>query len=140
MTIKSGGSKRKALFDRQAKTRAANEKNDGDQRDPEAQNQAASAGDQGDEEDDEEAASRTVFFNIPLPDHLKDEEGNPILTYPRNKIRTAKYTPLSFIPKNLWFQFHNIANVFFLFLVILVVRISIVQARPRTPATNSFLS
>ncbi|KAG9250097.1 uncharacterized protein F5Z01DRAFT_630354 [Emericellopsis atlantica] len=123
MTVKSGGSKRKALFDRQAKTRGSNEKNDGDQRDPEAQNQAASVGDQGDEDDEEnedEAASRTVFFNIPLPDHLKDEEGNPILTYPRNKIRTAKYTPLSFIPKNLWFQFHNIANVFFLFLVILV--------------------
>ncbi|GKT92558.1 LOW QUALITY PROTEIN: phospholipid-translocating P-type ATPase domain-containing protein [Colletotrichum tofieldiae] len=51
---------------------------------------------------------------------LLDEEGHPILHFPRNKIRTAKYTPLSFIPKNLWFQFQNIANIFFLFLVILV--------------------
>ena len=65
--------------------------------------------------------SRTLFFNQPLPPEMKDEEGNPLITYARNKIRTAKYTPLSFIPKNLWFQFQNIANVFFLFLVILVV-------------------
>lgn len=64
---------------------------------------------------------RTLFFNQPLPPEFKDEEGNPINSYARNKIRTAKYTPLSFIPKNLWFQFHNVANIFFLFLVILVV-------------------
>lgn len=64
---------------------------------------------------------RTLYFNQPLPSELKDEEGNPITFYARNKIRTAKYTPLSFIPKNLWFQFHNVANIFFLFLVILVV-------------------
>ncbi|EMR71793.1 putative phospholipid-translocating p-type atpase domain-containing protein [Eutypa lata UCREL1] len=63
---------------------------------------------------------RTLFFNQPLPPEFKDEEGNPINSYARNKIRTAKYTPLSFIPKNLWFQFHNVANIFFLFLVILV--------------------
>ncbi|KAK5662899.1 hypothetical protein OQA88_6310 [Cercophora sp. LCS_1] len=65
------------------------------------------------------AAPRQVFFNIPLPPELKDSDGRPTTQYPRNKIRTAKYTPLSFIPKNLWFQFHNIANIFFLFLVIL---------------------
>ncbi|KAK3393077.1 hypothetical protein B0H63DRAFT_457321 [Podospora didyma] len=67
------------------------------------------------------AAPRHVYFNVPLPDECKDEEGYPLQQYPRNKIRTAKYTPLSFIPKNLWFQFHNIANIFFLFLVILVI-------------------
>lgn len=74
--------------------------------------------------DDAEASHtepRTIFFGLPLVDEFKDEEGNPTQQYPRNKIRTAKYTPLSFIPKNLWFQFHNIANIFFLFLVILVV-------------------
>ncbi|KAI0172489.1 phospholipid-translocating P-type ATPase [Hypoxylon sp. FL1284] len=69
----------------------------------------------------EEGEARTVFFNVPLPEDMKDEEGNPAVTYSRNKIRTAKYTPLSFIPKNLWFQFHNIANIFFLFMVILVI-------------------
>ncbi|KAI0019903.1 phospholipid-translocating P-type ATPase [Xylariomycetidae sp. FL0641] len=70
--------------------------------------------------EDDEDEGRVVFFNQPLPDEFKDEEGNPARTYARNKIRTAKYTPLSFVPKNLWFQFHNIANIFFLFMVILV--------------------
>lgn len=69
---------------------------------------------------EEEGQGRTLFFNLPLPAEWKDEEGNPAQTYTRNKIRTAKYTPLSFIPKNIWFQFHNIANIFFLFNVILV--------------------
>lgn len=64
---------------------------------------------------------RSIFFNIPLPPNARDEDGHPINHFARNKIRTAKYTPLSFIPKNLWFQFHNIANVYFLFCVILSV-------------------
>jgi len=64
---------------------------------------------------------RTVFFNLPLPPDAVDEQGNPLRHYQRNKIRTAKYTPLSFIPKNLYYQFHNIANVYFLFLIILAV-------------------
>ncbi len=67
------------------------------------------------------AEPRTLYFNLALPDALKDDSGLPLQTFTRNKIRTAKYTPLSFVPKNLWFQFHNIANIFFLFLVILVV-------------------
>ncbi|KAI1278906.1 hypothetical protein F5Y07DRAFT_57542 [Xylaria sp. FL0933] len=69
---------------------------------------------------EDEGEGRTLFFNLPLPPAWKDEEGNPTQTYTRNKIRTAKYTPLSFIPKNIWFQFHNIANIFFLFNVILI--------------------
>lgn len=71
--------------------------------------------------DGQTAEPRQLYFNLPLPDDKKDEEGYPIQEYTRNKIRTAKYTPLSFIPKNLWFQFQNIANIFFLFLCILVV-------------------
>jgi phospholipid-translocating ATPase len=66
-------------------------------------------------------AGRRVFFNIPLPDDARDEDGSPSASFARNKIRTAKYTPISFIPKNLWFQFHNIANVYFLFIIILGV-------------------
>lgn len=63
-----------------------------------------------------------VFFNMDLPNDMKDPEtGLPITAYPRNKIRTTKYTPLSFIPKNLFFQFKNIANIYFLFIVILGV-------------------
>jgi len=74
-------------------------------------------------EDADGEGPRTVFFNMPLPADALDEDGHPIKHYRRNKIRTAKYTPLSFIPKNLWFQFHNIANVYFLFLIILAVSI-----------------
>jgi phospholipid-translocating ATPase len=65
---------------------------------------------------------RTVYFNRDLPKEARDEEGRPKQSFKRNKIRTAKYTPLSFIPKNLWFQLHNIANVYFIFIVILGVR------------------
>lgn len=73
---------------------------------------------------DEHDSGRRIYFNVPLPAHERDEDGHPIGTYARNKIRTAKYTPISFIPKNLWFQFHNIENVYFLFIIILGVSIS----------------
>ena len=70
---------------------------------------------------DHEAARRRIFFNNPLPDDAKDEDGHPIVQFGRNKIRTAKYTPLSFIPKNLYYQFHNIANIYFFIIIILDV-------------------
>lgn len=73
---------------------------------------------------DEEGGSvghRRIFVNIPLPADAKDEDGRPISHFGRNKIRTAKYTPLSFVPKNLWYQFHNVANIYFLFIDILSV-------------------
>ncbi|OJJ43140.1 hypothetical protein ASPZODRAFT_74987 [Penicilliopsis zonata CBS 506.65] len=63
--------------------------------------------------------NRTIYFNTPVPESERDEEGHLLAVYPRNKIRTAKYTPLSFIPKNIWLQFHNIANDYFLFVIIL---------------------
>ncbi|KAL5345313.1 phospholipid transporting ATPase [Pseudogymnoascus australis] len=64
---------------------------------------------------------RNVHFNIPLPQDALDEDGSPKTVYPRNKIRTAKYTPLTFVPKNIWLQFHNIANVYFLICCILTI-------------------
>ena len=73
------------------------------------------------ESDEQEDTKRTIYFNIPLPEEAKDEDGHPKTQYARNKVRTAKYTPLSFIPKNLWFQFHNIANIYFLFVIVLAV-------------------
>lgn len=82
---------------------------------------AAAEPEEGHEEDRDNQGPRTLFFNIPLPADAVDEDGHPTKHYRRNKIRTAKYTPLSFVPKNLWFQFHNIANVYFLFLIILAV-------------------
>lgn len=62
---------------------------------------------------------RTIYYNMPLPEDMLDEEGNPIAEYARNKIRTTKYTPLTFFPKNIMFQFHNFANIYFLVLIIL---------------------
>ncbi|KAG7663499.1 DNF1 [[Candida] subhashii] len=64
---------------------------------------------------------RTIVFNRELPSEFIDpESGKPDTDYPRNKIRTTKYTPLSFLPKNIFNQFyHNIANVYFLFIIIL---------------------
>lgn len=65
--------------------------------------------------------NRTIYFNTPIPESERDEDGRPIHIYPRNKIRTAKYTALTFVPKNVWLQFHNIANIYFLFVIILNV-------------------
>ncbi|KAJ8100442.1 hypothetical protein POJ06DRAFT_196550 [Lipomyces tetrasporus] len=74
-------------------------------------------------DDGEVAASslphRRVYVNLPLPPTDLDENGQPLTQYPRNKTRSAKYTPLSFVPKNLFLQFHNVANIYFLFIVIL---------------------
>ena len=39
--------------------------------------------------------------------------------YLSNKIRTTKYTILSFLPKNLFEQFHRVANFYFLMLIAL---------------------
>ncbi|WEW56763.1 phospholipid transporting ATPase [Emydomyces testavorans] len=77
-----------------------------------------SPGGGGDAEDNDQ---RRIYFNTPILPEDRDEDGNLKANYARNKIRTAKYTPLSFVPKNLWFQFHNIANVYFLFIIILSI-------------------
>ncbi|KAF2097844.1 P-type ATPase-like protein [Rhizodiscina lignyota] len=83
--------------------------------------EAGTGGDSDIQEPSEDTGGRTVYFNIPLPPEARDEDGHPTAHYARNKIRTAKYTPLSFIPKNLYFQFHNIANVYFFFIIILSI-------------------
>ncbi|KAL1506324.1 hypothetical protein ABEB36_005712 [Hypothenemus hampei] len=38
---------------------------------------------------------------------------------PNNRIRTTKYTLLSFLPRNLLEQFHRVANLYFIFIVLL---------------------
>lgn len=86
-----------------------------------SQMQEGTGGQEPDDSEGIESAPRQVHFNIPLPPDSIDEDGNPKVKYVRNKIRTAKYTALSFIPKNLWFQFHNLANDYFLFVIILAV-------------------
>jgi len=90
------------------------------------------------QQNDNEGPGRRIFFNLTLPDNARDEHGRPISHYPRNKIRTAKYTPISFVPKNLWFQFQNIANIYFLFIIILGVSFRLLL-QSRTSFINTLL-
>ncbi|GAA5901112.1 uncharacterized protein JCM6883_004758 [Sporobolomyces salmoneus] len=57
---------------------------------------------------------RVVYVNV------EGAKTNP-KAYERNKVRTSKYTLISFLPKNLAEQFRRIANIYFLALVILQV-------------------
>ncbi|KAG8629157.1 hypothetical protein KVT40_003022 [Elsinoe batatas] len=86
---------------------------------PSESEQVSQDGQAGEESTQEAGPGRRLFFNVPLPPSMRDPNGYPIAHYPRNKIRTAKYTPISFIPKNLWFQLHNVANIYFLFVIII---------------------
>ncbi|CAG8530283.1 11561_t:CDS:10 [Diversispora eburnea] len=65
------------------------------------------------------SSKRRVYVNIPLPPTELDQNDEPIENYVANKIRTSKYTLLTFLPKNLIEQFRRVANMYFLFLVIL---------------------
>ncbi|CAN3479985.1 phospholipid-transporting ATPase Dnf1p [Diutina catenulata] len=62
---------------------------------------------------------RRIWVNQPLPADAVDDRGLPLAKFPPNKIRTTKYTPLSFLPKNIVLQFTNVANFYFLVLIIL---------------------
>ena len=113
VTGRSGTQKRKSIWNRQLNRMGSTK---------EKRESAASSAPEDDEKEEAPATgNRTIYFNQPLPPEAKDSEGHPLVQYKRNKIRTAKYTPLSFLPKNLWLQFHNIANVYFLFIIILSV-------------------
>lgn len=85
----------------------------------------------------DEPIARTIYFNQPLPAHARDEQGHPLQHFRRNKIRTAKYTALTFIPMDLWWQFHNIANLYFLFVIILSVRLAHTCPNPPSPLPSA---
>ncbi|KAI9573070.1 hypothetical protein HD554DRAFT_2058642 [Boletus coccyginus] len=61
---------------------------------------------------------RNIYVNAPLSATELDQHGEPIARFARNKVRTSRYTLLTFLPKNLFEQFHRIANIYFLALVI----------------------
>ncbi|TDL16037.1 phospholipid-translocating P-type ATPase [Rickenella mellea] len=64
---------------------------------------------------------RRIYVNQqPLP-HELDSNGDLNVKYVRNKVRTTKYTILTFLPKNLYEQFRRVANLYFLALVIIQV-------------------
>ncbi|TPX57373.1 hypothetical protein PhCBS80983_g03846 [Powellomyces hirtus] len=65
-------------------------------------------------------AKRRIYINTPLvPPYIDTQTGEPVFTYPCNKVRTSKYAPLTFLPKNLFEQFRSVANFYFTSLVIL---------------------
>ena len=48
---------------------------------------------------------------------MPDRRIHPLIqdtSLPNNSIHTSKYTPLTFIPINLWEQFSQLANIYFL--------------------------
>lgn len=59
-------------------------------------------------------------FRHIMPNHLvppkTPKRDHPNGRYTENKIRTTKYTLLSFLPKNLIEQFHRVANLYFIFI------------------------
>lgn len=132
MTVKSSALKRLSLKGRQNRKSTASEKKrqSGGSETLQSQANPAENDQAADTNDDEHMVPRQLYFNLALPQDLLDEDGNPAQQFTRNKIRTAKYTPLSFVPKNLWFQFQNVANIFFLFTVIIVVSLILLQSRP----------
>eukprot|EP01113_Clastostelium_recurvatum_P051424 TRINITY_DN9999_c0_g1_i1.p1 TRINITY_DN9999_c0_g1~~TRINITY_DN9999_c0_g1_i1.p1 ORF type:complete len:132 (-),score=20.96 TRINITY_DN9999_c0_g1_i1:2-397(-) len=58
-------------------------------------------------------------------------EGNAHLKFPDNNVRTSKYTILTFIPLNLFYQFCRVANFYFLI-------ISAIQVIPGVSPTGQF--
>ncbi|KAG8963186.1 hypothetical protein FRC03_003280 [Tulasnella sp. 419] len=64
---------------------------------------------------------RNIYVNCPLPPDERRPNGDPIVTYYRNKVKTTKYSIITFLPKNLYEQFRRVANMFFLILVIIQV-------------------
>ncbi|XP_010211951.1 PREDICTED: probable phospholipid-transporting ATPase VB, partial [Tinamus guttatus] len=59
---------------------------------------------------------RVVF---PNNERQKEAWDRAARLYSGNRIQTTKYTWLTFLPQNLFEQFHRLANLYFLFLVIL---------------------
>ncbi|XP_052278161.1 phospholipid-transporting ATPase VA-like isoform X2 [Dreissena polymorpha] len=62
-------------------------------------------------------------YRIVVPNHAVDEDtlakGDPNRDFATNRIKTTKYSILTFLPKNLFEQFHRFANLYFLFVVAL---------------------
>uniref|UniRef100_A0A670I8I6 P-type ATPase N-terminal domain-containing protein n=1 Tax=Podarcis muralis TaxID=64176 RepID=A0A670I8I6_PODMU len=64
----------------------------------------------------ETCKTRRVCSNLLAP---WPEAENPPPPPADNRLKTTKYTALSFLPKNLFEQFHRLANVYFVFIALL---------------------
>ncbi|XP_030761045.1 probable phospholipid-transporting ATPase VD isoform X2 [Sitophilus oryzae] len=62
-------------------------------------------------------------YRLVVPNHIvppkTPRKDHPNGRRPNNRIRTTKYTLLSFLPRNLLEQFHRVANLYFIFIVLL---------------------
>lgn len=62
-------------------------------------------------------------YRLVVPNHYTDEpvksNAHPNRHFSSNRIKTTKYSILTFLPKNLFEQFHRFANLYFLFVVAL---------------------
>ncbi|NXX18954.1 AT10A ATPase, partial [Podargus strigoides] len=63
-----------------------------------------------------ESKTRLVRSNL-LPEAEAEKSKRTVLA--SNRLKTTKYTVLSFLPKNLFEQFHRLANVYFVFIALL---------------------
>jgi hypothetical protein len=68
-------------------------------------------------ETDNPRVRRVIPNHTVAPDISKDQHPNG--NYPSNRITTTKYTMISFLPKNLFEQFHRFANLYFISIVLL---------------------
>lgn len=67
---------------------------------------------------DEPPPNRRVVPNHTVSDDIPKQQ-HPNRGYASNAVQTTKYTLLSFIPRNLFEQFHRFANLYFLGIVLL---------------------
>ena len=63
--------------------------------------------------------SRLLTDTAPVAFSLNEPKDPALATFPSNVIRTSKYTLLTFLPLNLWEQFHRLANQYFLFIILI---------------------
>lgn len=66
----------------------------------------------------EEPPLRTIVPNHVVPPKTPSSQ-HPNGKRVNNRVRTTKYTMLSFLPRNLLEQFHRVANLYFIFIVLL---------------------
>ncbi|XP_075365597.1 phospholipid-transporting ATPase VB [Mycteria americana] len=60
---------------------------------------------------------RVIISNLPFGSKKWNE--NPNRYYDSNEIKTTKYTILTFLPKNIYEQFHRFANIYFVVIALL---------------------
>uniref|UniRef100_A0A8C5NN59 Phospholipid-transporting ATPase n=1 Tax=Junco hyemalis TaxID=40217 RepID=A0A8C5NN59_JUNHY len=60
---------------------------------------------------------RVIVSNLPFGS--KKWKENPNRYYDTNEIKTTKYTIITFLPKNIYEQFHRFANIYFVFIALL---------------------